>query len=50
MYLGCKSNLEAYPWIGNIILDDDLNLNLYVIPTICCMVMISDDKVSERTN
>ena len=50
MYLGCKSNLEAYPQTGNIILDDNLNLNLNIIPTICYMVIILHDKVSGKTN
>jgi len=30
-YLSCRSSLEAYSWISNMILDDDLGLNLYVV-------------------
>jgi len=28
----CRSSLETYPQIGNVILDNDLSLNLYVVP------------------
>ena len=30
-YLGCGLSLEAYPWIGDVISDNDFNLNLYVV-------------------
>ena len=39
-YLEYRSSLEAFLWISNMILDDDLSLNLYVIPTTCYIVII----------
>jgi len=33
-YLGCRSSLEAYLWIGNMILDDNFGLNLYIMPIV----------------
>jgi len=49
-YLGCRSSLEAYPQISNMILDNDFGLNLCVVPTVCCMVIILNDKILEWTN
>ena len=31
------------------VLDDDLGLNLYIIPTVYYVVIISDDKILERS-
>ena len=31
------------------ILNDNLGLNLCVVSTVCCMVIISDDEVLERS-
>jgi len=50
MYLDCKSNLEAYLWISNIILDDNLSLDLDIVPLIYYIVIILDDKVLGKTN
>ena len=41
-YLGYKLSLEAYSWIGDVILKDDLGLNLYIVSIICYIVIISD--------
>ena len=30
--------------------DDDLSLNLYIVPTVYYIVIILDDKISEKTN
>ena len=49
-YLGCGLSLEAYSQIDNMISNDNLGLNLYVVPTIYYMVVILDNKISERTN
>ena len=35
-------NTEAYPWIDNIISDDNLGLNLYIIYTVCHKVITLD--------
>jgi len=42
-YLGCGSSLKAYLWIGNIALEDNFDLNLYVMLTTCYIVVILDD-------
>ena len=48
-YLSYKSSLEAYSWIGNISLDNNLSLNLYIVLIICYIIIFGlDDKVSER--
>ena len=46
MYLG----LEAYPYIGDVISDDNFSLNLYIVLTVCCIVIVLDDKILEKTN
>ena len=43
-YLSCRSSLEAYPQIGNMILNNNLGLNLYVVLTIYYMIVILDQK------
>ena len=48
-YLGCVLSLEAYSWIGNVISDDNLGLNLCVVPTIYHVVIILNDKVLKRS-
>ena len=48
--MGFRSSLEAYSQIDNVILDDNLSLNLYIVPTICCIVVILNDEISRRTN
>jgi len=48
-YLGYKSSLEAYPQIYNMILDNNLGLNLCIMPTIYYMVIISNNKISKRS-
>jgi len=49
-YLGCGLSLEAYSQIDNMISNDNHGLNLYVVPTVCYIVVILDNKISERTN
>jgi len=46
-YLDCRSSLEAYLWNGNMISDDNLGLNLYVVSTICHVVVTLDNEVLE---
>jgi len=41
----CKLSLKVYPQISNIILNNNLGLNLYIVSTIYYMVIISDNKV-----
>ena len=41
-YLGCRSSLEAYLGIGDMILEDDLGLNLCIVPTTCHVAIILD--------
>ena len=41
-YLDCESSLEAYSWIGDMTLDNNLHLNWYVMSTICYVVVILD--------
>ena len=48
-HLGCKSSLEAYPQIYNMILDDNFGLNLCIMLTVSYIAIISDDKVSRRS-
>jgi len=40
---GCESSLEAFLWIDDLTLDDNLGLNLYVVPTTCHVVVISEN-------
>ena len=47
-YLGCKSSLKAYLQIGNIALEDNLGLNLYIMLTTCYMVVILDGQKKMR--
>ena len=42
-YLRYGLSLGAYLWIDNIILEDNLGLELFVVPTTCHMVIISQD-------
>jgi len=49
-YLGYGSSLKAYPQIGNIIPDNNFGLNLCVVPTVCCVVIILNDEVLGWTN
>ena len=32
------------------ILDDNLDFNLYIVPTVCYVVVTLDNKVSRKTN
>jgi len=48
-YLGCKSSLEAYPQIYNMVLNNNLGLNLYVMLIINYIAIILDDKISRRS-
>ena len=50
-YLDFGSNLKAYLQVSNITLDNDLGLNLYIIPTTYYMVVISENQelVRKRT-
>jgi len=41
-YLGYGSSLEAYLWIDNIISDDNLGLNLYIIYTVYYKIITLD--------
>jgi len=43
-YLRCESSLEAYSWMDNIILEDNLGLNLCIVSTTCCIIIISEDQ------
>ena len=43
-YSGCRLSLETYLQIDNVILDNNLSLNLYIIFTICYIVVILDEK------
>ena len=43
-YLRYGSSLEAYPWISNVTSDDDLGLNLCIVPTTCYTVIISESQ------
>ena len=47
-YLGCGSSLKAYLQIGNIALEDNFDLNLYVMLTTCYIVVILDDQKGMR--
>jgi len=40
-YLRYGSSQEAYPWISNVTSDDNLGLNLCIVPTTCYTVIIS---------
>ena len=48
-YLGYRLSLIAYLQIYNMVLDDDLGLNLYIVPTVYYVVIISDDKILEKS-
>ena len=41
-YLGYGSSIKAYLWIDDVTLEDDLSLNLYIMPTIYHIVIILD--------
>ena len=43
-YLGYESNLEAYMWMNNVTLDDDLSLSLYIVFTTCYVIIISENQ------
>jgi len=43
-YLRYGSSLEAYPWISNVTSDNDLGLNLCIVPTTCYTVIISESQ------
>ena len=47
-YLRYESSLEAYPWISNVTLDDDLGLNLYIVLTTCYIVIILGSQESSE--
>ena len=47
-YLRYGSSLEAYPWISNVTLDDDLGLNLYIVLTTCYIVIILGSQESSE--
>ena len=49
-YLDCRPSLEAYPQIDNVILDDNLGLNLYIISTVYHIIVTLDNKIQERLN
>jgi len=48
-YLEYRLSLETYLEISDIILEDNLGLNLYVVLTTCYIVMILDSKISRRS-
>ena len=48
-YLEYRLSLETYLEISDIILEDNLDLNLYVVLTTCYIVMILDSKISRRS-
>ena len=41
---GCESSLEASLSMDNLTLDDNLGLNLCVVPTACHIIVISEDQ------
>ena len=43
-YLDYRSSLEAYLWISNMNLEDNLGLNLYTVLTTCYIVIILDNQ------
>ena len=43
-YLSYKLSLKTYIQIDNIILDDDFDLNLCIVPTVYYIVIISDSQ------
>ena len=47
-YLGCRSNLEAYPWISDLTSDNNLGLNLYIVFTTCYIVIILGSQESSK--
>ena len=40
-YLDCRSSLEAYSWMGNVTLDNNLDLNLYIVLKLKTIDLIS---------
>jgi len=48
-YLDCRSNLEAYLWMNNVISDNNLDLNLYIVLTIYYVVVIPEVEVLKRS-
>jgi len=49
-YLDCRLSLEAYLWIVDMILKYNLGLNLCVVPTICYIVIILDQRMRYQKN
>jgi len=43
-YLSCKSSLEAYLWISNMTLNNNLGLKLYVMLITYYMIIISGNQ------
>ena len=48
-YLEYGSSLEAYLWIDNMTLDDNLSLNLYIVPITCYVIIILDGQEEVRS-
>jgi len=44
-YPGCRSSLEAYLWINNMISDNNLGLNLCIMPIVCYVVVILNNEI-----
>ena len=44
-YPGCRSSLEAYLWINNMISDNNLGLNLCIMPIVCYIVVILNNEI-----
>ena len=44
-YLEYRSSLEVYLWIGNMTLDDNLSLNLCIVPITCYVILDGQKKV-----
>ena len=48
-YLEYRSSLEVYLWIGNMTLDDNLSLNLCIVPITCYVIIILDGQEEVRS-
>ena len=46
-YPGYGSSLEVYLWISNMTSNDNLGLNLYIVPNTCHIVIILDWRVRD---
>ena len=47
-YLEYRSSLEVYLWIGNMTLDDNLSLNLCIVPITCYVILDGQKEVRSK--